>query len=73
MVLTVKKLAGQIIKTSTSNSAFKYEEGGENCIINGDKYSETFLSEIFGAKPIKGRHISIERLMSMVQELVFGD
>ena len=39
-----------------------YEEGGENCILNGDKYSETFLSEIIGAKAIKGRHISIESI-----------
>ena len=31
-----------------------YEEGGEICILNGDKYSETFLSEIIGAKPIQG-------------------
>ena len=22
-----------------------YEEGGENSVLNGDKYSETFLSE----------------------------
>jgi len=39
-----------------------YEEGGENSILNGDKYSETFLSEIIGAKPIKGRHISMESI-----------
>ncbi len=37
-----------------------YEEGAENCVLNGDKTSETFLSEIIGAKPIKGRHINIE-------------
>ena len=23
-----------------------YEEGGENCVLHGDKYSEVFLSEI---------------------------
>ena len=39
-----------------------YEEGGENSVINGDKYSETFLSEIIGAKAIKGRHISMESI-----------
>lgn len=39
-----------------------YEEGGENCVLDGDKYSETFLSEIIGAKPIKGRHISMESI-----------
>tara|TARA_Y100000590_G_scaffold455538_1_gene604398 strand:+ start:776 stop:1681 length:906 start_codon:yes stop_codon:yes gene_type:complete len=39
-----------------------YEEGAENNILHGDKYSETFLSEIIGAKPIKGRHINMESL-----------
>ena len=48
------KLALQIV--------LNYEEGGENCILNGDKYSETFLSEIIGANPIKGRHISMESI-----------
>ena len=48
------KLALQIV--------LNYEEGGENTILNGDKYSETFLSEIIGAKAIKGRHISMESI-----------
>jgi len=48
------KLALQIV--------LNYEEGGENSVINGDKYSETFLSEIIGAKAIKGRHISMESI-----------
>ena len=39
-----------------------YEEGGENCILNGDKYSETFLSEIIGAKPIEGRNMNMESI-----------
>ena len=39
-----------------------YEEGAENCILNGDKKSEVFLSEIIGAQPIKGRHINMESL-----------
>jgi len=39
-----------------------YEEGAESCILNGDKNSEIFLSEIIGAKPIKGRHINMESL-----------
>ena len=39
-----------------------YEEGGENSILNGDKYSETFLSEIIGAKAVKGRHVSMESI-----------
>ena len=34
-----------------------YEEGGENSVLHGDKSSEIFLSEIIGAKAIKGRHI----------------
>ena len=48
------KLALQIV--------LNYEEGGENCVLSGDKYSETFLSEIIGAKAIKGRHISMESI-----------
>ena len=39
-----------------------YEEGAENCVLNGDKNSEVFLSEIIGALPIKGRHINMESL-----------
>ena len=39
-----------------------YEEGAESCIINGDKHSEVFLSEIIGAQPVKGRHINMESL-----------
>ena len=37
-----------------------YEEGSENCVLHGDKTSETFLSEIIGALPVKGRHINME-------------
>jgi len=50
-----------------------YEEGGENCVLNGDKYSETFLSEIIGAKAIKGRHISMESIYEYGSEQAFGD
>ena len=39
-----------------------YEEGAENSVLHGDKYSETFLSEIIGAKPIKGRNINMETI-----------
>ena len=46
------KLALQIV--------LNYEEGGANCVLHGDKYSETFLSEIIGAQPIKGRQINME-------------
>ncbi|MFQ5533586.1 MAG: allantoinase PuuE [Sphingomonadales bacterium] len=40
-----------------------YEEGGENCILHGDRESEAFLSEIVGAQALAGvRHISMESL-----------
>ena len=40
-----------------------YEEGGENNILHGDESSESFLSEIVGALPVKGaRHINMESI-----------
>ena len=39
-----------------------YEEGGENCVLHGDEYSETFLSDIVGAKAYRDRHMSMESL-----------
>ena len=39
-----------------------YEEGGENCVLHGDKASEVFLSEIIGAQPIKGRQLNMESI-----------
>jgi OHCU decarboxylase len=40
-----------------------YEEGGENCILHGDKASEAFLSEIVGAAPWSGqRHWNMESI-----------
>ena len=40
-----------------------YEEGGENAILHGDPASESFLSEIVAAQPIRGmRHMSMESL-----------
>lgn len=40
-----------------------YEEGGENCILNGDLASEAFLSEIVGAVPLTGvRHMNMESI-----------
>ncbi|MGY8873809.1 MAG: allantoinase PuuE [Gammaproteobacteria bacterium] len=40
-----------------------YEEGAENSILHGDKSSESFLSEIVGAKAYEGvRHMSMESL-----------
>ena len=48
------KLALQIV--------LNYEEGSENCILHGDSHSETFLSEMIGALPVKGRHANMESL-----------
>ena len=40
-----------------------YEEGAENSILNGDKQSEIFLSEIIGAEPVIGsRHMNMESI-----------
>jgi len=48
------KLALQIV--------LNYEEGSESSVLHKDKHSETFLSEMIGAQPVKGRHISMESL-----------
>ena len=62
------KKSGPIFKRWPNNSKLalqivvNYEEGGENCVLNGDKYSETFLSEIIGAQPVKGRNMNMESL-----------
>ncbi len=40
-----------------------YEEGAENCVLNGDRASESFLSEMIAAEPREGvRHMSMESL-----------
>ncbi|MDC1185160.1 allantoinase PuuE [Alphaproteobacteria bacterium] len=40
-----------------------YEEGAENTVLNGDKQSEIFLSEIIGAEPVIGqRNMNIESI-----------
>lgn len=40
-----------------------YEEGGENCVLHGDKGAETFLSEIINAPAVEGaRHMSMESI-----------
>jgi putative urate catabolism protein len=39
-----------------------HEEGGENCVLDGDPESETFLSEIIGAAAFPMRHMSMESL-----------
>jgi putative urate catabolism protein len=39
-----------------------YEEGGESCVLHGDKASEQFLSEIIGAEAFEARHLSMESI-----------
>jgi putative urate catabolism protein len=39
-----------------------HEEGGENCVLDGDAASEIFLSEIIGAQPFPMRHMSMESM-----------
>jgi len=39
-----------------------HEEGAENCVLDGDVASETFLSDIIGAQPFPMRHMSVESL-----------
>jgi allantoinase len=39
-----------------------HEEGAENCVLDGDGASETFLSEIIGAQAFPMRHMSMESL-----------
>jgi len=39
-----------------------HEEGGENCVLDGDAQSETFLSEIIGAAAFPMRHMSMESM-----------
>jgi OHCU decarboxylase len=40
-----------------------YEEGGENCLLHGDRASEAFLSEIVGAQAWPGqRHMNMESI-----------
>jgi len=39
-----------------------YEEGGESCVLHGDRTSEQFLSEIIGAQAFEARHLSMESI-----------
>jgi len=39
-----------------------YEEGAENCVLDGDSASEVFLSDIVNAQPYPMRHLSMESL-----------
>ena len=45
------------------NLVLNYEEGGENCLLHGDKESEKLLSEIVGAGAVTNqRHTNMESL-----------
>jgi allantoinase len=44
------------------NFVLNHEEGAENCVLDGDPASETFLSEIIGATAFPMRHMSMESL-----------
>ena len=39
-----------------------FEEGAENCVLDGDPASEVFLSEIVNAQAFPMRHMSMESL-----------
>lgn len=39
-----------------------YEEGAENCVLDGDAHAEIFLAEIIGAQPFRARHMSMESI-----------
>src|SRR5580765_974873 len=39
-----------------------YEEGSENCVLDGDAASETFLSEMTDPQAFPMRHMSMESL-----------
>jgi putative urate catabolism protein len=39
-----------------------YEEGAENCVLDGDSASEVFLSEMINAQAFPMRHMSMESL-----------
>jgi allantoinase len=39
-----------------------YEEGGERTVLNGDRGSETFLSELFNPESYPNRHLSMESI-----------
>jgi allantoinase len=39
-----------------------FEEGAENCVLDGDPTSEVFLSEIINAQAFPMRHMSMESL-----------
>ena len=43
------------------NLVLNYEEGGENCVLDGDAHSETMLSELGAQVPLRGqRNLNME-------------
>ncbi len=45
------------------NFVLNYEEGGENTLLNGDAFSETYLHEIPGGEPLMGlRNTNVESI-----------
>lgn len=57
------KQSGQSNARIAVQFVINYEEGGENCILHGDKASEAFLSEIVGAQALEGvRHMNMESI-----------
>ncbi len=44
------------------NFVINYEEGAENCVLNGDALSEGFLSDMVGAARHSGRAMAMESL-----------
>jgi len=48
-----------------------YEEGGENCILHGDKASEAFLSEIVGPR-VRGVVGFLLEILATIPSVVYG-
>ena len=46
------------------NLVLNYEEGSENCPLDGDPYSEQWLTDLPGIQPKTSRHYSCESLFS---------
>ena len=42
------------------NIVLNYEEGAEYCILNGDRWSETMLSEVVAQPIVDGRNLNVE-------------
>ena len=62
MAQKIKKLSGLIMQGLAVQIVLNYEEGAENCVLNGDKIQKFFYLKLLAHKPIKGRHINMESL-----------